>query len=85
LASHKSAVGQSVRFSPSRFDLFAPRGGVFRVLRLLPEEANVFQHRVKSADDARPLPSATTACLPAPNSVLGSSLKGSVSRTFHRV
>jgi hypothetical protein len=50
--SHEFAVGQKVRFFPGGPDRFAPRrGGVFRVVRLLPEEANVRQYRITSEDD----------------------------------
>jgi hypothetical protein len=53
MAAHRFAVGQSVRFSPDRPDrhqLGAARGQ-FKIVRLLPEEAQVLQYRVKSQVD----------------------------------
>ena len=50
MAIRKFAVGQIVRFSPSRHELRSARGQ-FKVVRLLPEEANVFQYRIKSQSD----------------------------------
>ena len=47
---HKFSVGQSVHFSPDRQQDGASRGR-FKVLRLLPESANVPQYRVKSQSD----------------------------------
>jgi hypothetical protein len=46
----KFLVGQTVRFSPDRNQEVAARGS-FKIVRLLPEEARVFQYRVKSQLD----------------------------------
>ena len=49
---HKFAIGQTVRFSPDGIErLTAGQGGEFKILRLLPEEAKVWQYRIKSEDD----------------------------------
>ena len=49
---HKFAVGQTVRFSPGGVERYTARQGeVFRVLRLLPEEGNALQYRIKSEED----------------------------------
>ncbi len=50
MASHKFNVGQSVRFSPDRLQSSTSRGR-FKIVRLLPETANVLQYRVKSQTD----------------------------------
>jgi hypothetical protein len=50
MAARKFAVGQTVRFSPDRVQLRSARGQ-FKVLRLLPEDASIFQYRVKSEAD----------------------------------
>ena len=50
MPAHKFAVGQTVRFSPDRNQEHAARGS-FKIIRLLPEEASVFQYRVKSQMD----------------------------------
>jgi len=47
---HKFTVGQSVRFSPDRVQASTSRGG-FKIVRLLPETANVLQYRVKNQID----------------------------------
>jgi len=47
MSAHKFAVGQTVRFSPDRNQGVEARGS-FKVVRLLPEAASVFQYRVKS-------------------------------------
>jgi hypothetical protein len=46
----KFVVGQTVRFSPDRSQLSSARGD-FKIVRLLPEEASVFQYRIKSKSD----------------------------------
>jgi len=53
MAAHKFAVGQTVRFSPDRFDRHqvGPAPGRFKVVRLLPEAASILQYRVKSQAD----------------------------------
>jgi hypothetical protein len=53
MAAHKFAVGQTVRFSPDRFDRHqvGPVAGRFKVVRLLPEAASILQYRVKSQSD----------------------------------
>lgn len=49
MTSHKFAVGQTVRFSPGGVERFTARPGeLFKVLRLLPEEAKVPHCRIKS-------------------------------------
>lgn len=50
MTAHKFAVGQRVRFLPDRLQLRADQGW-FKVVRLLPETANVLQYRVKSQLD----------------------------------
>jgi hypothetical protein len=50
MPTHKFAVGQTVRFSPDRNQEHTARGS-FKIVRLLPEEASVFQYRVKSQMD----------------------------------
>jgi hypothetical protein len=50
MPAHKFAVGQTVRFSPDRNQEHTARGS-FKIVRLLPEEASVFQYRVKSQMD----------------------------------
>jgi hypothetical protein len=50
MTSRKFAVGQTVRFSPDRHQIASARGQ-FKVVRLLPEDASVFQYRVKSQAD----------------------------------
>ena len=50
MATHKFAVGQAVRFSPDRHQEHA-KGGIFKIVRLLPEAGNVLQYRVKSETD----------------------------------
>jgi len=47
MATHKFAVGQLVYFSPDRGQEQA-RGERFKIVRLLPEAANVLQYHVKS-------------------------------------
>ena len=51
--AHKFAVGQTVRFSPDRFDRhqLSPSQGRFKIVRLLPEAASILQYRVKSQVD----------------------------------
>jgi hypothetical protein len=50
MPAHRFAVGQIVRFSPDRNQGGAARGS-FKVVRLMPEEANILQYRVKSQLD----------------------------------
>ena len=50
MATHKFAVGQAVWFSPDR-DQEHAKGGLFKIVRLLPEAENVLQYRVKSETD----------------------------------
>jgi hypothetical protein len=50
MPSHKFAVGQNVRFSPDRLQQTVSQGR-YKVVRLLPESANVLQYRVKSQTD----------------------------------
>ena len=51
MPAHKFAVGQTVRFSPDRNQDGTRGRGSFKVVRLLPETASVFQYRVKSQLD----------------------------------
>jgi hypothetical protein len=51
MATHKFAVGQTVRFSPDRDQEPATKGGLFKIVRLLPEAGGVLQYRVKSEID----------------------------------
>ncbi len=53
MTAHKFAVGQSVRFSPDRQDRqqLSPSQSRFKVVRLLPDAANILQYRVKSQAD----------------------------------
>src|SRR5437764_808921 len=54
MAAHKYAIGQTVRFSPDRFDrhqVSSTGGGRFKVVRHLPETASILQYRVKSQVD----------------------------------
>jgi hypothetical protein len=52
MVAHKFAVGQTVHFSPNRQERHQLSSqGRFKVVRLLPEEASVFQYRVKSQVD----------------------------------
>ena len=48
MAAHKFAVGQAVKFSPDRDQEHATKGGLFKIVRLLPEAGDVLQYRVKS-------------------------------------
>ena len=48
MATHKFAVGQTVKFSPPRDQEPATKGGLFKIVRLLPEAGGVLQYRVKS-------------------------------------
>jgi hypothetical protein len=50
MSAYKFAVGQTVRFSPDRNQEGTARGS-FKIVRLLPEEANLLQYRVKSQLD----------------------------------
>ena len=49
MSAHKYSVGQTVRFSPERNQ--REIRGTFTIVRLLPEDASVFQYRVKSKLD----------------------------------
>ena len=50
MKTHKFAIGQTVRFSPGRQSSARP-GGSYRIVRLLPSEADDYQYRVKSIAD----------------------------------
>jgi hypothetical protein len=50
MATHKFTVGQTVHFAPDRGQSGVPTGR-FKVVRLLPETANVYQYRIKSETD----------------------------------
>ena len=50
MASHKFAVGQTLRFSPSLGE-DSRRKGHYKVVRQLPEAGNAFQYRTKSETD----------------------------------
>ena len=47
---HKFALGQTVSFSPDRHQV-RPAQDRFKIVRLLPEAANVLQYRIKSQVD----------------------------------
>lgn len=47
---HSFAVGQSIEFVPGRFDGAAP-GGIYTVVRQLPNDAGDREYRVKHARD----------------------------------
>jgi len=50
MSTHKFSIGQTVRFLPDRNQEGTARAS-FKIVRLLPEEASVFQYRVKSQLD----------------------------------
>lgn len=52
MATHKFTAGQSVRFSPHRYEDGSARG-LYTVVRLLPEEGNTPQYRIKAKVDGR--------------------------------
>jgi hypothetical protein len=52
MATDKFAVGQTVRFSPGPGQEHA-KGGLFKIVRLLPEAGNMLQYRVKSETDGQ--------------------------------
>lgn len=49
---HKYIQGQSVRFSPHRYEDSSARG-TYTIVRLLPEEGNTPQYRIKAKTDGR--------------------------------
>jgi len=49
---HKYTQGQSVRFSPHRYEDSSARG-MYTIVRLLPEEGNTPQYRIKAKTDGR--------------------------------
>ena len=54
MATHRFAVGQTVRFSPDRGQEHElRRGALFQIVRLLPEAGNVLQYHVKSEIDGQ--------------------------------
>lgn len=52
MPTHKFAPGQSVRFSPHRYEDGSARG-VYTVVTKLPETGNVPQYRIKAKTDGR--------------------------------
>jgi hypothetical protein len=52
MATHKYAAGQSVRFSPDRYEDGTSRG-IYTIVLRLPEEGNVPQYRIKARTDGR--------------------------------
>ena len=52
MAVPKFGVGDTVRFAPDRGQL-NPAPGQFKILRLMPEEAGIFQYRVKNGVDGQ--------------------------------
>jgi hypothetical protein len=50
MAAHKFAVGQAVQFSPDRRIDVSARGR-YTIVRLLPEEGNTPQYRIKNKTD----------------------------------
>ncbi|HWB51108.1 MAG TPA: hypothetical protein VG651_18500 [Stellaceae bacterium] len=52
MSTHKFAAGQSVRFSPHRFEDGSARG-LYTVVTRLPEAGNMPQYRIKAKTDGR--------------------------------
>jgi hypothetical protein len=52
MALHKFTAGQSVRFSPHRYEDNSARG-LYTIVRLLPEEGSTPQYRIKAKVDGR--------------------------------
>ncbi len=50
MVEHKFSVGQAVQFSPDRRDGGSARGR-YTIVRLLPEEGNTPQYRIKNSTD----------------------------------
>jgi hypothetical protein len=50
MAIHKYAAGQSVRFSPDRFQEISARG-LYTIVARLPETGNAPQYRIKAKID----------------------------------
>jgi hypothetical protein len=50
MQAHSFVVGQTVRFRPGAFESAALRG-TYRIVRLLPPDANANQYRIKSTVD----------------------------------
>jgi hypothetical protein len=50
MPAHKFTVGQTVRFSPDRYQLSSAQG-TFSIVQQLPEAASILQYRVKSQRD----------------------------------
>ena len=51
MVAHKFVVGQVVHFTPGRAERDQVSQRQFKIVRLLPETANVFQYRIKSQVD----------------------------------
>ena len=52
MATHKFAPGQSVRFSPHRYEDSSARG-MYTIVMRLPEEGNTPQYRIRAKTDGR--------------------------------
>jgi hypothetical protein len=52
IATHKYAPGQSVRYSPHRFEDVSARG-IYTVVTRLPEDGHMPQYRIKADIDGR--------------------------------
>jgi hypothetical protein len=52
MATHKYAPGQSVRFSPHRYEDNSARG-IYTIVTRLPEEGNIPQYRIRAKTDGR--------------------------------
>jgi hypothetical protein len=52
MAVHKYTPGQSVRFSPHRYEDNSARG-IYTIVRQLPEEGSTPQYRIKAKTDGR--------------------------------
>jgi hypothetical protein len=52
MPTHKFGPGQSVRFSPHRYEDGSSRG-VYTVVTRLPEAGNIPQYRIKAKTDGR--------------------------------
>jgi len=52
MAAHKYSPGQSVQFSPHRYEDSSARG-TYTIVTRLPEEGNTPQYRIKARADGR--------------------------------
>ena len=52
MATYKYSAGQSVRYMPNRLE-DSSVGGIYTIVRRLPEEGRVPQYRIKAKTDGR--------------------------------